>query len=92
MMPLQRLKSEDGHVGPTTASVAAIAAGIVASLGIGFDSKSMEIIGVALFSAAIVVGLAAPHLWIRKVWRRLDRITDDSDPDRDVQSRRRIEF
>jgi hypothetical protein len=89
---LRWLASEHGHVGTTTASIAAIAAGIAASLGIGLDSKALEIVGVGLFSGAIVVGLAAPHLWIRKVWRRLDRITDETDPDRDVSPGLRIEF
>lgn len=89
---LRKLNSEQGHVGPTSASFIAIAAGIVASLGIGFDSKVMEIVGVGLFSGAIVIGLMAPHFWIVKVWRRIDRITDDSDPDRHTGPGLRIEF
>ena len=73
-------------------SVMGIAAGIVTALGIGFDMKAMEIVGVGLFAGAIVLSTVAPHLWIRKVWRRLDRITDETDPDRDVNSGVRIEF
>ena len=42
-MRLRWLASERGHVGTTTASIAAIAAGIAASLGIGLDSKALEI-------------------------------------------------
>ncbi len=88
----ERLKSEQGHVGPTLSSVCAIAAVVVASIGIGVDSKVTEIIGVALFGMAIVGATQVPHLWIRKVWRRIDRITDDTDPDRHTEPGLRIEL
>lgn len=84
---LQKLNSERGHVGPTVASLVAIAAGIVGSLGIGFESKAMQIVGVGLFAFAIVAATQVPHLWIRKVWRRVDRMTDESDPDRHTSFR-----
>lgn len=87
-----RLTSEQGHVGPTLAAAVAIVAGIVASLGIGLDVKALAIVGVGLLSAALVLSTVPPHLWIRKVWRRIDRITDETDPDRDASGRIRIEF
>lgn len=42
--------SERGHVGPTLASIIAIAAAIVAGVGIGNDSDTILIIGVVLFA------------------------------------------
>lgn len=89
---LKSLNSERGHVGSTVGSLIAVAAAIVGSLGIGFDSKVMGIVGVSLFAAAFVIGSQATHLWIGKAFRRLDRLTDDSDPDRDVTPGIRIEF
>lgn len=86
------LNSEQGHVGSTVAGLFAIVAGIVASLGIGLESKVVEIVGVCLFAFALVLGTQAVHLWHRKVARRLDRMTDENDPDRDVRPRLRIEF
>ena len=88
----QKLNSERGHVGPTMSAIFGIAAAIIASIGIGFDSKVTEIIGIALFGLAIVGATMVPHLWIQKVWRRLDRITDETDPDRHTEPGVRIEL
>lgn len=77
-----RLRSDQGHVGPSTASLAGVAAAIVTAVGLGMESKVTEIIGVALFGLAIVLATQAPHLWLRKIYRRIDRITDESDSDR----------
>lgn len=79
---LRRLNSERGHVGPTTASLLAIGATIAAAIGIGIESKTVEIIGVALLGTALVAAMQVPHLWLRKIYRRIDRITDETDPDR----------
>ena len=87
----QNIASERGHVGPTVSGILGIAAAVVASIGIHGGSDTLEIIGVALFGAAIVGATAVPHLWLRKVWRRIDRITDESDPDKHV-GRDRIEL
>ncbi|HYM16812.1 MAG TPA: hypothetical protein VEZ14_14765 [Dehalococcoidia bacterium] len=74
--------SERGHVGSTTATLLAIAATVVLAVGLGKDSHAVEITGVILFGAAFVLATQVPHLWLRKMYRRLDRITDESDPDR----------
>ena len=84
-------RSERGHVGPGVAAALAVAAAVVAALGIHGGSDTLGIIGVALFGAAIVVGTQVPHLWLRKLYRRIDRITDESDPDKHV-GRPRIEL
>ena len=76
------LNSERGHVGPTTASLVAIAATIVTAIGIGTDSDVVEIVGVGLFGLCLVAAFQIPHWWLRKIYRRIDRITDESDPDR----------
>lgn len=39
----------------------------------------------------IVLATQVPHLWMRKVYRRIDRITDSSDPDK-YDGPRRIEW
>jgi hypothetical protein len=83
--------SERGHVGPGVASLLGVAGAVVAAIGIHGGSETTEIIGVALFGAAIVVGTQVPHLWLRKTWRRIDRITDETDPDKHV-GRDRIEL
>jgi hypothetical protein len=76
------LASEHGHVGPTTMSLVAIAATIVTAIGIGADSDAVEIVGVGLFGLALVAAFQIPHWWLRKIYRRIDRITDENDPDR----------
>ena len=81
------LGGEQGHIGPTVAGLTGIAAGVVAAIGIGIDSKLMEIVGVGLFSLAIFGATAVPHLWLSKIYRRIDRITDESDPDRHEEFR-----
>jgi hypothetical protein len=84
--------SERGHVGTTFGSLIGIAAAVVVSLGIAFDWQVAEIVGVMLFAGAFVVATQSGHLASGKVSRRLDRLTDDSDPDRDVTPGIRIEF
>ncbi len=84
---LRNLNSERGHVGPTTASLLAIAAMIVASIGIGVESKIVEIAGVVLFGLTLLAALQVPHWWLRKIYRRIDRITDETDPDRHEEFR-----
>jgi hypothetical protein len=84
-------RSERAHVGPGVAAALGVAAAIVAALGIHGGSETMEITGVALFGAAIVVGTQVPHLWLRRLYRRIDRIADESDPDKHV-GRDRIEL
>jgi hypothetical protein len=89
---LKRGNSERGHIGSTFGSLIGIVAGIVVSLGIGFDLWVMEIVGVILFAGAFVIATQSSHLSTGKASRRLDRLTDDSDPDRDVTPGIRIEF
>ena len=84
---LRKLNSERGHVGPTTASLVAIAATIVTIVGITSDSDIVEIIGVGLFGLGLVAAFQIPHWWLRKIYRRIDRITDETDPDRHEEFR-----
>jgi len=84
-------RPERGHVGTTLAAALGIAGAACAAIGIHGGSETTEIVGVALFGAAIVLGTAVPHLWLRKIYRRIDRITDESDPDKHV-GRSRIEL
>jgi hypothetical protein len=76
------LRSEQGHVGSSVGSLVGIAAAVVAAIGISADSDITEIVGVGLFGLAIVLATQVPHLWLKKIYRRIDRITDESDPDR----------
>jgi len=85
------LHSESGHAGPWVATLLAIAAAVVAAIGVGSDSDTTTIIGIALFAVAIVASTQVPHYWMRRVYRRLDRITDSSDPDK-YDGPRRIEL
>jgi hypothetical protein len=52
----------------------------------------MEIVGVILFAGALVLATQSGHLSVGKASRRLDRLTDESDPDRDVTPGIKIEF
>jgi Kef-type K+ transport system membrane component KefB len=68
-----------------------IAAAVVAAIGIHGGSDTLEIVGVALFAGAIVIGTSVPHLWLRRLYRRIDRLAGDDDPDKHV-GRDRIEL
>ena len=83
-----KLNSERGHVGPSLAGMLGIAGAIIAAIGIHGGSDTLEIVGVALFGGAIVLATVVPHLWLRKIWRRIDRMAPDDDPDKHVGGNR----
>jgi hypothetical protein len=84
---VKALHSERGHVGSTVASLVAIAATIVTAIDIGASSHVVQIVGVSLLGLTIVMALQVPHWWLRKLYRRIDRITDETDPDRHEEFR-----
>ncbi|MBF6600001.1 MAG: hypothetical protein IVW36_05790 [Dehalococcoidia bacterium] len=83
----RRFVSERGHAGSTLSGLAAVIATIVTAVAIGGGWTALEIAGVILFGLALLGATQVPHLWLRKVYRRLDRITDESDPDRHEEFR-----
>ena len=84
---LRVLSSQRGHVGPTTASLVAVGAAIVTAIGVTSESHVVEVFGIALFGLGLVAAFQIPHWWLRKIYRRIDRITDDTDPDRHEEFR-----
>lgn len=82
MMKAAPINSERGHVGSTMASLVAIAATVATAIGISAESHVVQIIGVSLFGLTMLMALQVPHWWQRKIYRRIDRIADESDPER----------
>ncbi|OGO52407.1 MAG: hypothetical protein A2148_05780 [Chloroflexi bacterium RBG_16_68_14] len=82
---------EEGHVGPGIASLLALAGAILLPIGLSGDSDGLSIAGAALLGLGVIVGANAPHLWARRIYRRLDRMAPD-DPDAHTGSGLRIEF
>lgn len=84
-------RGEEGHGGAALTALLAIAATVVLSVGLTGDSDALRVAGAVLMGLAIVVGVAAPHEWVKRLSARLDRM-DPQDPDARPHTRARIEF
>ncbi len=74
---LEKLKSERGHVGSGLPVLLALAALVMLPLGLASGNDGLAAADGALLALAVVIGALAPHLWVRKIWARIDR--DDPD-------------
>lgn len=84
-------RGERGHIGVALATLLGVTAAAVLVAGIAADSDAVMIIGAILAGLGIVVTANAPHIWVRRVYRRLDRVSPE-DPDARPDESLRIEF
>ena len=83
------LGSERGHIGSTLASLLAIAGTALLAIGLGNGTTELAVCGAIVLGIGSLLGMNAPHIWMRSVYRRLDRV-DPDDPD--ARSGFRIQF
>jgi len=81
--------SERGHIGVSVASLLALAGMIVLAIGLGRDSNTVSVVGAVLLGLGSLIGMNAPHIWMRSVYRRLDRVSPD---DPEASTSFRLEF
>jgi hypothetical protein len=84
-----KLQNETGHVGVTLATLVVLVGTILLAIGLGQDSTGPAVAGAIVLGIGSIIGASAPHVWLRSVYRRLDRV-DPDDPD--VRSGFRIQF
>jgi hypothetical protein len=85
------LQSEQGHIGSGIASIAALAGGILLAIGLDSDTTALSVAGAIVLGLGIFVAANAPHIWMRSIYRRLDRV-DPDDHDAMPEKRARIQF
>ncbi len=81
---------EEGHMGAALASLLAIAATVVLAIGLTGSSDAVRVAGAVLMGLAVLVSVNAPHEWLKRVYKRLDRISPE-DPDAKLEGMK-IEF
>ena len=85
------LQNEMGHGGVTLATLLALAGTVLLALGLGQHSTSLAVAGAIVLGVGSIVGANAPHIWLRSVYRRLDRV-DPDDHEAMPSTRIRIQF
>ncbi len=88
---LDLLNSEKGHGGAVVATLLALAGMVVMPIGLAGDSDWLAIAGAVCLGLGVVVAVNAPHLWVVRIYRRLDRMSPD-DPDAKPGSGINLEF
>jgi drug/metabolite transporter (DMT)-like permease len=88
---LTRLQSERGHIGVTLGSVLAVVGTILLAIGLGNDNNGMSVAGAIVLGAGSLLGMQAPHIWMRSVYRRLDKV-DPEDHESMPEKRFRTQF
>ena len=83
------MTSERGHIGVSVASLLALAGMIVLAIGLGRDSNTVAVVGAVLLGLGSLIGMNAPHIWMRSVYRRLDRVAPN---DPEASTSFRLEF
>ena len=85
------LQNEMGHGGVTLATLLALTGTVLLALGLGQDSTALAVAGAIVLGVGSIVGANAPHIWLRSVYRRLDRV-DPDDHEAMPSTRIRIQF
>ena len=88
---LRLLHGEGGHVGAVTASLFAIAGMVLLPIGLVADIDALSIAGAVLLGLGIITAVNAPHIWVGRIYGRLDRVAPD-DPDARTDDSIRLEF
>ena len=83
------LQSERGHVGVSLASLLAIAGTALLAVGLGNGTTELAVCGAIVLGIGSLLGMNAPHIWMRSVYRRLDRVSPD---DPEASTSFRLEF
>jgi len=73
------LNSEQGHGGVALASTLAIIGTVLLAIGLGNNTTGLSVAGAIILGLGSVVGINAPHTWLRSVYRRLDKVDPDDD-------------
>jgi hypothetical protein len=85
------LQNELGHGGVALATILAAAGTVLLALGLGQDSAALAVSGAIVLGTGSIAGANAPHIWLRSVYRRLDRV-DPDDHEAMPDKRIRIQF
>ncbi|MEX1254499.1 MAG: hypothetical protein WEE64_09170 [Dehalococcoidia bacterium] len=70
-------RSERGHISVTFASLFSIAGAVLLAVGLSGDNDGLAIAGAVSLGLATLVGVNGPHLWVRRIYQRLDRMAPD---------------
>jgi len=85
------MRGEEGHIGAGLATVLGIAAAALLSLGALADSDAASVAGAVCVGLGIIIGVSAPHEWMKRIYPRLDKL-DPHDPEARPDNRFRVEF
>jgi hypothetical protein len=85
------LHSERGHTGVGLANLLALAGTVLLAIGLGQGVTALSVTGAIVLGLGAIVGDIAPHIWLRSVYRRLDKL-DPQDHDAMPENRIRIQF
>jgi hypothetical protein len=85
------LNSERGHLGAGLASILALAGTVLLAIGLAADTTALAVVGAIVLGLGTVASVSAPHIWLRSIYRRLDKV-DPEDAEAMPQKRARIQF
>jgi hypothetical protein len=71
---IRRLQSERGHIGVSLGTTLAVVGTVLLAIGLGNDSNGMSVAGAIVLGLGSLIGMNAPHIWMRSVYRRLDKL------------------
>ena len=87
----QMLHSERGHAGVSVATVLMLAGTVLLAVGLGNETTGLSVAGAVVLGLGSILGANAPHIWMRSVYRRLDKL-DPEDPEAMPEKRFRTQF
>ena len=85
------LHSERGHMLFGIASTVSLAGAALLAIGLGTDTTALSVAGAVALGISTVGAVYAPHVWLRNVYRRLDKL-DPEDHEAMPEKRIRIPF
>lgn len=85
------MSGESGHIGAGLATLLGIGAAVLISVGALADSDAATVAGAVCVGLGIIIGVSAPHEWVKRIYPRLDKIDPDS-PEARPDKRFRVEF
>lgn len=73
------------------ASTVSLVGGALLAIGLGTDTTALSVAGAIALGISTVGAVHAPHVWLRHVYRRLDKV-DPEDSEAMPKKRFRIQF